>query len=48
MEHKNRSFFNELRSFLLFLGIQGHGITLFCSALCLAAQITPTLKKWDL
>ena len=48
MKQKSCSFFNELRSFLLFLGIQGLGITLFCSALCLAAQITPTLKKWDL
>ena len=48
MERKYRSFFNDLRSFLRFWGISVHRITLFYSALCLAAQITPILKKWDL
>ena len=45
MEHKYRSFLNELRSFSLFSGIWGHWITFFWSALCLAAQSTPILKN---
>ena len=45
MKHKPCLFFNELSSFLPVSGIGRHGITLFCSASCLAAQITHILKK---
>ena len=37
IKQKYCSFFNELRSFLPFLGTRTHQITLICSASCLAA-----------